>query len=302
MERPSILTYHHGFHDTMRRVGFVDGNDDVWVAHSVYGNSVGHLRNNGTLVGTVSVDSGPTGVAIDAVGKVWATNYYSHTLSRLDPDGNGGVGALDKTVYLGDGSYPYNYGDMTGSTDIAAPNTGSWTVTHSTGGAAAPTSIAWNADVPVGSVLKVEVNNDGSVWKEVTNGEDISELTGPSIYVRVLFERPSGVNSPVLYDLSILSNKPPTARCKDITVRTASDYCVATIAADQINNASFDPDGPIASLMLDKEEPFNAGTTTTVTLTVTDNHGDKATCTPQVTVEDKESAVHHLANNNCCEC
>ncbi|MBM3957234.1 MAG: hypothetical protein FJ313_04195, partial [Gemmatimonadetes bacterium] len=87
----------------------VDGKDDVWVAHSLVGaqTTVGHLLNDGTFVGNVTVGSGPTGVAVDASGKIWATNYNSSTVSRIDPTagpiGGGGVpvGAVDLTVNLG---------------------------------------------------------------------------------------------------------------------------------------------------------------------------------------------------------
>lgn len=113
-------TYPHGDHYAQGCV--VDENDDVWVAHSLLGgrNSVGHLKNDGTYVGTVTVGSGPTGVSVDRNGKIWSANYYSGTLSRIDPDGGaiggGGftVGAVDLTVELPVGSRPYNYGKLHG--------------------------------------------------------------------------------------------------------------------------------------------------------------------------------------------
>ena len=90
-----FATYNHGFYYAQGCV--IDGNGDVWVAHSILGggNTVGHLLGNGTFVGNVAVGSGPTGVAVDAAGLVWATNYYSMTVSRIDPTagpiGGGGV-------------------------------------------------------------------------------------------------------------------------------------------------------------------------------------------------------------------
>ncbi|MDH3308538.1 MAG: hypothetical protein OEO77_13605, partial [Acidimicrobiia bacterium] len=110
----------------------VDGNGDVWVAHSFFGATptVGHLLNDGTYIGNVTVASGPTGVAVDAAGKVWSTDYSAQTVSRIDPSmGPIGadlvtpVGAVDFTsVNLG--GLLYNYSDMTGSTLIAPPTTG----------------------------------------------------------------------------------------------------------------------------------------------------------------------------------
>ncbi|MCP3976084.1 MAG: hypothetical protein GY720_16510, partial [bacterium] len=66
--------------------GCVVGLDDhVWVAHSRGSRSVGHLRNDGTHVGNVGVGRGPTGVAVDAAGKIWSTDYHDQTVTRIDP-------------------------------------------------------------------------------------------------------------------------------------------------------------------------------------------------------------------------
>jgi DNA-binding beta-propeller fold protein YncE len=109
--------------------------DDVWVAHSRINETVGHLKNDGTYVGTVSVGHGPTGVAVDFAGKVWATNYNDDSLSRIDPTLNGGVGRVDMNVSLGSGCGPYNYGDMTGNSNLRPPDFGSWTVIYDSGAA-----------------------------------------------------------------------------------------------------------------------------------------------------------------------
>ncbi len=183
-------------------------NDDVWVAHSLEGSSsVGHLANNGTYLGTVAVGDGPTGVAVDRVGKVWSTNYHSSTLSRIDPSLNAGVGGVDKTVDLGAECMPYNYGDMTGSINKDRPNSGSWTVIHDYGSVVDPWGrIVWTADTAVGSSLAVQVkNNDTKPWMTVQNGQELSKLnlTGRYLYVRVSFIRVSSGASPVLKDLAI---------------------------------------------------------------------------------------------------
>ena len=87
----------------------VDQDGDVWVAHSLTGQTtVGHLKNDGTFVGQRAPSgSGPTGVAVDADGRVWATNYNAGTVSRIDPtpgpvgaDGETPVGAVDYTIAL----------------------------------------------------------------------------------------------------------------------------------------------------------------------------------------------------------
>jgi streptogramin lyase len=157
-----IARYTHGFSAAQGCV--VDKNDDVWVAHSILngGQTVGHLRNDGTYLGSVTVGNGPSGVAVDKAGKIWATNTQSSTLSRIDP-ALGIAGEVDMTVELGSGCYPYNYGDMTGSTNIAPPNTGSWTVMYDYGSVLATwggMNIEWTAVTPGDSSVTVQVKNN----------------------------------------------------------------------------------------------------------------------------------------------
>ena len=184
-------------------------NDDVWVAHSMDFDSVGHIRNDGTFIGNVVVGNGPTGVAVDGEGKIWATNYHSSNLSRIDPTSNGGIGEVDMTVELGSGCSPYNYGDMTGSTNTAPPDTGTWAVTYDH--EILPEAwgrIQWNQDLPGDSTLTVQVRtNEADPWTTVSFDEDLSLLfptvTGQYLYVQVLFTRATSGESPVLKDLSI---------------------------------------------------------------------------------------------------
>ena len=89
----------------------VDGTTDhVWIAHSIAGpqNTVGHIDNDGTLIVNVVVGSGPTGVAVDGNGKIWSSNYNSHSTSRIDPD-LGSAGTVDLTVDLGVGALPCKF-------------------------------------------------------------------------------------------------------------------------------------------------------------------------------------------------
>jgi hypothetical protein len=217
-------TFSHGSNSAQGCV--VDGNDHVWVAHSLLGPSttVGHILNDGTYIGNVTVGSGPTGVAVDAAGKIWATNYNSGTVSRIDPalgpigaDGVTPVGAVDfTTVNLGGNLY--NYSDMTGSTLIAPPTTGTWTVIHDSGLVDAPWSnVSWTSDEPAGSSITVTVassSNAGgpfSTPETVTNGVDLTATpAGQFLKVTVTFDRADGFDpSPVLYDLTLLHNRPP---------------------------------------------------------------------------------------------
>ena len=69
-------------------------------------------------------------MAVDAAGKVWATNLGSDNVVRIDPNGGSdGLGAVDLTVYLGPGASPYNYSDMTGAVVVGSTSPqGFWTV------------------------------------------------------------------------------------------------------------------------------------------------------------------------------
>jgi RHS repeat-associated protein len=193
----------------------VGKNDDVWVAHSLNGSSVGHLRNNGTYVGTVPVGTGPTGVAVDSTGKIWATNYYSRTVSRINPqagpfaaDGVTRVGAVDFTTQDLGGNL-YNYSDMTGSTLTGVPSTGTWSTifdSHVVG--AEWGRIGWTSRICGDSSLIVTVasSTNGTSFgpaETVTNGADPSVANGRYLRINVAFKRAASGESPVLYDLSV---------------------------------------------------------------------------------------------------
>lgn len=204
-------TFSHGSYYAQGCV--VDNNNDVWVAGSLYDTVVGHLLNDGTLVGVVPVGSGPTGVAVDSNGKIWATNYNSGTVSRIDPalggTGGGGatIGAVDFTTpYLG-GS-PYNYSDMTGSTLAGKANSGTWTVIHDGQTSGTPwQNITWNANVPEGGSIVVTVasSEDGITFgpaQTITSGQDLTAVTARYLKIVVTFERGVTGESPILYDLT----------------------------------------------------------------------------------------------------
>src|SRR3989339_86776 len=80
-------------------------------------------------------------------------------------------------------------------------------------------------------------------------------------------------------------NTPPTAICKNITVQL-DENGIITITADDIDNGSIDECG-IKSIEIDKTTFGCADVgVNTVTLTVTDNNDNTATCDQTVTVED----------------
>ena len=193
----------------------VDRRGHVWIAHGLSARTVGHLRPDGTFLGNVTVGSGPTGVAVDADGKIWATNYHAGTVSRIDPDagpvgadGVTHVGAVDfTTVPLG--GTVYNYSDMTGSNLGAPPLTGVWTVIYDSEKLATPWgSINWHGRIVDDSKLSVTVASspDGvafSPWRTAVRGEDLDVPPGRYLKVNVLMQRSSSGHSPLLYDLTI---------------------------------------------------------------------------------------------------
>lgn len=201
-----------------------DSNGHVWIAHSLFSaTTVGHLLNDGTYVGNVPLPggNGPTGLAVDAAGKVWSANINSNNASRIDPSlgpiGGGGanVGAVDMTVSLGAGAGPYNYSDMTGSTLVAPPNNGAWTIVHNSGVVGQEWGkVSWNGSTPSDSSLVVTVASsaDGIVFgppETATNGGDLSVADGQYLKVVVSFTRATTGESPVLYDLTPSTNEEP---------------------------------------------------------------------------------------------
>jgi hypothetical protein len=224
-------TYAHG---SWNAQGVVAGlNDHIWVAHSLFaGNdTVGHILNDGTFIGNVDLEPtvvnanvGPTGVAVDANGKIWTTGNNNGKVYRIDPtagpigaDFVTPVGAVDLVVPLGGNLY--NYSDMTGSTLIAPPNSGSWTVVNDSGIPGAKwTTISWTAHEPGDSSIVVSVASsaDGVTFgplQPVSNGQNMQTVPVPDgQYLKIVvdFARSTtdddndGVNdSPILYDLTV---------------------------------------------------------------------------------------------------
>jgi uncharacterized repeat protein (TIGR01451 family) len=209
-----IGIFSHGFSNAQGCA--VDKNDNVWVAHSILGggNSVGHILNDGTFIGNVAVGSGPTGVSVDAKGKIWATNYYDGTVSRIDPtagpigaDSVTPVGATDLTT-VGLGGNPYNYSDMTGSTLSGKAQSGTWTVVHDGTVAGYPwRDVSWTASLNGGSLsVTVATSSDGVTFgapQTITSGQSLASLSSRYLKIVVSFDRSDGGDSPVLYDLSV---------------------------------------------------------------------------------------------------
>lgn len=223
-----LNTFEHGDEDAEDVAVDHDGN--VWVAHSIFGDTVGHLTTDGTLVGNVPLSfaggSGPTGLAVDVNGKIWVTNANTDNVMRIDPQGGitggGGrkIGAVDLVVDLGAGAGPANLGDMAGFESSLPSTHGSWsTVIDGEIPETAWLHVAWNEEgcvedpVPEGTSMTVEVRaaestealNDAE-YISVENGDEFDELIGRYLQVRISLDGDDvegALLSPVLCDFSI---------------------------------------------------------------------------------------------------
>jgi streptogramin lyase len=206
--------------DDDRGIVITPVDNHVWLAKTA-ADIVQRLDNDGNLLKVIAVGSGPTGVAVDADGKVWVTNMGSDNVMRIDPSGGeDGLGAVDLTVGLDSGASPYNYSDMTGMVAIGVTSLqGTWSVVKDgsvPGAAWAP--IVWNTEAqgsePAGAEIVVEARTaeteaglGGATFQAVSNGAPV-DLTGRFIEVRVTLKAAAGGVSPVLSDVRIQASSP----------------------------------------------------------------------------------------------
>ncbi len=92
-------------------------------------------------------------------------------------------------------------------------------------------------------------------------------------------------------DVSLVVDSMPTAICQDYTVQVDASGNVTILPSD-IDNGSFDPDGPVTlSVSPDTFDCSAAGIPQIVTLTVTDNTGNTDTCEATVTIEKRPTTL-----------
>lgn len=180
--------------------------NDVWVV-STWENKVYRFNNDATQDGWVGVGPSPTGVAVDAVGKVWVCSNGDDSIHRINPATN----TVDKVVnIIGSGGH-YSYSDMTGIVArTITTRIGTWTVDFDSGELDTPWGkISWNSFEPEGTEIKVKVrsSNDQITWssweEDVLNGGLLS-LTpdGQYLQIETTLKTDEDELSPILYDLT----------------------------------------------------------------------------------------------------
>lgn len=152
----------------------VTQSNELWLAGSLASDHVDRYSLDGTFLARYTVGRGPTGVAVDSAGKIWSSNYYGNSTSRIDP----ATGRID-TFKIG--ANPYNYSDMTGF--IARTFTsrqGTYTIRQYCGrGCNFWKSVSWVAgSQPPGTTISArartansELGLGASVWKPAGNGQ-----------------------------------------------------------------------------------------------------------------------------------
>ena len=198
-----------------RGVAVTPIDNHVWIANSGV-DTVTRLDNDGNVLNVIDTGDEPTGVAVDAACKVWATNMGSDNVVRIDPNaGPDGLGAVDLTVDLGPGASPYNYSDMTGMVAVGSTSPqGFWTVIQESQTPGFEWGrISWNNEPegsePPGTAIVVEARAadteaglGGQPFQPIFDG-DLFSMFGRFIEVRVTLKAsPEGV-SPVFSDIRI---------------------------------------------------------------------------------------------------
>jgi len=184
--------------------------NNVWVAgtdaSNVY-NSVSRYDNDGNLLVTIGGFNQPSGVAVDAVGKVWGCNIGDTYIRRIDP----GTNTVDLSKSIIGSSGHYTYSDMTGIISrTITTKIGTWTVIYDSGKPSMPWgTVSWNSDEPTGTsvTVKARSSNDGSTWsawEDATNGVALSATPdGQYIEIETTLQITLGDVSPILYDLTV---------------------------------------------------------------------------------------------------
>jgi len=272
-----------GFED--RGVAVTPLDNHVWVAKAgaQVADRIVRLKSDGTRAnedgdivlvfktadGAIVNGRGPTGLSVDANGKIWVVNQSSNNVMRIDPAANDGRGAVDLTVDL-PGAAPATYGDMTGEQEIRTETAsqGTWIVITDGGDSGTMwDSITWNHEAegaePAGTGITVEAQaadstddlNDDANYEEISKGELLS-LTGRYIKIRVTLRPDSEGTSPVLSDLVVRSLEEATGVVCDVHENGSVDlfdilkilFTLGEKADQPFDPRDWDDDGTVTSI------------------------------------------------------
>ncbi len=202
-----------------------DDRGDVFIAGSLSGSTVGHYRPTVvggsvtavTFIANYPVGSGPTGVAVDGLGKVWATNANSNNVSRITLPAGTATAVVDTFAV---GINPYNYSDMTGRVVRTITNRqGTWEATFDGGKAGFDWSAivwAYQGALPSGTTVEVQykvvdaanraaaqVQFGALEYTTATSDAVLTGVKGRFIKVRVRLTSDSVSKTPVVKKLII---------------------------------------------------------------------------------------------------
>lgn len=189
-----------------RGVATTPEDNHVWVADTCR-NSVLRYDNDGNFIAEIGGLAGPSGIDVDALGKVWVTDRNSEYIHRIDPETN----TIDLFKRLNGTGGHYSYGDMTRVvlTTVTAKN-GTWAVIYDSGqDETAWGTVSWTSEEPEGSYVRVEARSSSdrsvwSAWETVENGSRLTETpAGRYLEIRVTLQIIAGEQSPFLYDLTV---------------------------------------------------------------------------------------------------
>lgn len=183
----------------------VTNDGDVFVANTQSG-TVTRWSNDGVVKANIPVGNQPSGVAVDAEGKVWAVNMGDEYIERIDPATN----QVDLRKLIIGGTH-YGYSDMTGIISrTITTKIGTWTVIHDSESEITTwDNISWNCDVPAGTAVRVRVRSSNnqqewSTWEGAINGAPLTQTPeGRYLQIEVTLQILSGEVSPILYDLTV---------------------------------------------------------------------------------------------------
>ena len=203
---------------TVRGVVCTDDNN-VWVAGAnTTGGYAGVSRydNDGNWVTTIDGFNAPSGVAVDAAGKIWGCNINDTYLHRIDP----GTNTIDLSKSIVNSGGHYSYSDMTGIVSrTITTKIGTWTVDFDSEKADMPWgTVSWSSLEPDGTSVTVQVRSSNdkvtwSGWEAATSGVVLSATPdGRYLQIETTLQTTENEVSPILYDLTVeVGNLPPTA-------------------------------------------------------------------------------------------